>query len=126
MTNPLIRTIQKKFHQTSPSIPQISLMEPTSFDEIPRIGDAILEGKTLILNLTLMSPDLVQRTLDFLSGATFTNKMVPRKISENILLYTNNSVVIKKSYASCPKPAWKKDPQNKSMLAADLSRTFKS
>ena len=91
-------------------------MQPTSFDEMPRIGDAILEGRTLILNLTLMSPDLIQRALDFLSGATFTNKMVPRKITENILLYTNNSVAIKKSFTSCPRPAWKSDPQNKSML----------
>ena len=36
---------------------EVSLMEPRSFDEMPRAIQALRERKTVILNLTMMEPD---------------------------------------------------------------------
>ena len=37
---------------------EVSLMEPRSFDEMPGAIQALRERKTVILNLTMMEPDL--------------------------------------------------------------------
>ena len=50
---------------------EVSLMEPRSFDEMPRVIQALRERKTVILNLTMMEPDQAQRAVDFVSGGTF-------------------------------------------------------
>ena len=42
---------------------EVSLMEPRSFDEMPRVIQALRERKTVILNLTMMEPDQAQRAL---------------------------------------------------------------
>ena len=50
---------------------EVSLMEPRSFDEMPRVIQALRERKTVILNLTMMEPDQAQRAVDFVAGGTF-------------------------------------------------------
>ena len=40
---------------------EVNLMEPRSFDEMPRAIQALRERKTVILNLTMMEPDQAQR-----------------------------------------------------------------
>ena len=47
---------------------EVSLMEPRSFDEMPKAIQAIRERKTVILNLTMMEPDQAQRAVDFVAG----------------------------------------------------------
>ena len=41
----------------STSAGEVNLMEPRSFDEMPRAIQALRERKTVILNLTMMEPD---------------------------------------------------------------------
>ena len=50
---------------------EVNLMEPRSFDEMPRAIQALRERKTVILNLTMMEPDQAQRAVDFVAGGTF-------------------------------------------------------
>ena len=45
----------------STSAAEVTLMEPRSFDEMPRAIQALRERKTVILNLTMMEPDQAQR-----------------------------------------------------------------
>ena len=47
------------------------VMEPRSFDEMPKAIQALRERKTIILNLTMMEPDQAQRAVDFVAGGTF-------------------------------------------------------
>ena len=42
---------------------EVTLMEPRSFDEMPRAIQALRERKTVILNLTMMEPDQAQRAV---------------------------------------------------------------
>ncbi len=50
---------------------EVNVMEPRSFDEMPRAIQALRERKTVILNLTMMEPDQAQRAVDFVAGGTF-------------------------------------------------------
>jgi FtsZ-interacting cell division protein YlmF len=53
----------------SSAVAEVYLMEPRSFDEMPRAIQALRERKTVILNLTMMEPDQAQRAVDWPSGA---------------------------------------------------------
>ena len=66
---------------------EVSLMEPRSFDEMPRVIQALRERKTVILNLTMMEPDQAQRAVDFVAGGTFAID----GHQESCLLYTSPS-----------------------------------
>ena len=48
---------------------EVTLMEPRSFDEMPRAIQALRERNTVILNLTMMEPDQAQRAVDFVAAA---------------------------------------------------------
>ncbi|MEB3321300.1 MAG: cell division protein SepF, partial [Synechococcaceae cyanobacterium] len=51
--------------------PEVFLMEPRSFDEMPRAIQSLRERKIVILNLTMMEPDQAQRAVDFVAGGTY-------------------------------------------------------
>ena len=55
----------------SNAVSEVNVMEPRSFDEMPRAIQALRERKTVILNLTMMEPDQAQRAVDFVAGGTF-------------------------------------------------------
>ena len=106
---------------------EVNLMEPRSFDEMPRAIQALRERKTVILNLTMMEPDQAQRAVDFVAGGTFAIDGHQERVGESIFLFapscvtvTNTSheetsaptVVTRESEASesepasAPSPAW--------------------
>ena len=107
---------------------EVNVMEPRSFDEMPRAIQALRERKTVILNLTMMEPDQAQRAVDFVAGGTFAIDGHQERVGESIFLFapscvtvTNASqdetstptVVSREIYvaapsesASAPSPAW--------------------
>ncbi len=63
---------------------EVCLMEPRSFDEMPRAIQALRDRKTVILNLTMMEPDQAQRAVDFVAGGTFAIDGHQERVGESI------------------------------------------
>ena len=106
---------------------EVSLMEPRSFDEMPRVIQALRERKTVILNLTMMEPDQAQRAVDFVAGGTFAIDGHQERVGESIFLFAPSCVAVTNSFqeeaspssmsnkgtdllsketSSAPEPAW--------------------
>ena len=73
---------------------EVSLMEPRSFDEMPRAIQALRERKTVILNLTMMEPDQAQRAVDFVAGGTFAIDGHQERVGESIFLFAPSCVTV--------------------------------
>ncbi len=84
---------------------EVSLMEPRSFDEMPKAIQALRERKTVILNLTMMDPDQAQRAVDFVAGGTFAIDGNQERVGESIFLFTPNCVTVTNSFQEEPSPA---------------------
>jgi cell division inhibitor SepF len=78
----------------SSSVAEVYLMEPRSFDEMPRAIQALRERKTVILNLTMMEPDQAQRAVDFVAGGTFAIDGHQERVGESIFLFAPSCVTV--------------------------------
>lgn len=78
----------------SSSAAEVALMEPRSFDEMPRAIQALRERKTVILNLTMMEPDQAQRAVDFVAGGTFAIDGHQERVGESIFLFAPSCVTV--------------------------------
>ena len=78
----------------SSSAAEVTLMEPRSFDEMPRAIQALRERKTVILNLTMMEPDQAQRAVDFVAGGTFAIDGHQERVGESIFLFAPSCVTV--------------------------------
>ena len=76
------------------AIAEVSLMEPRSFDEMPKAIQALRERKTVILNLTMMEPDQAQRAVDFVAGGTFAIDGHQERVGESIFLFAPSCVSV--------------------------------
>ena len=84
---------------------EVSLMEPRSFDEMPRVIQALRERKTVILNLTMMEPDQAQRAVDFVAGGTFAIDGHQERVGESIFLFAPSCVNVTSSFAEDVSPS---------------------
>jgi cell division inhibitor SepF len=73
---------------------EVILMEPRSFDEMPRAIQALRDRKTVILNLTMMEPDQAQRAVDFVAGGTFAIDGHQERVGESIFLFAPSCVTV--------------------------------
>ncbi|AII48724.1 cell division protein SepF [Synechococcus sp. KORDI-52] len=78
----------------SNSAAEVNVMEPRSFDEMPRAIQALRERKTVILNLTMMEPDQAQRAVDFVAGGTFAIDGHQERVGESIFLFAPSCVTV--------------------------------
>ena len=99
---------------------EVSLMEPRSFDEMPRAIQALRERKTVILNLTMMDPDQAQRAVDFVAGGTFAIDGHQERVGESIFLFAPSCVNVTNSF---PEEA---SPTSTNMKEADYLNSEKS
>jgi len=76
------------------TVAEVMLMEPRSFDEMPRAIQALRERKTVILNLTMMEPDQAQRAVDFVAGGTFAIDGHQERVGESIFLFAPSCVTV--------------------------------
>ena len=72
----------------------ISLFEPRSFDEMPRVVTSINQGKSVIVNLTMMEADQAQRAVDFVAGGTYGLGGHQERVGESIFLFTPASIEV--------------------------------
>ena len=101
---------------------EVNLMEPRSFDEMPRAIQALRERKTVILNLTMMEPDQAQRAVDFVAGGTFAIDGHQERIGESIFLFAPSCVNVTNSFQEDASPstvvAKESDPVSKEVNTA--------
>lgn len=74
------------------SLSEVVVMEPHSFEEIPKAVRSIQEGKSVVLNLTILDPDAAQRAVDFVAGGTYGMKGHQERIGESIFLFTPQAI----------------------------------
>ncbi|WP_320668200.1 cell division protein SepF [Prochlorococcus sp. MIT 1307] len=84
---------------------EVNLMEPRSFDEMPKAIQALRERKTVILNLTMMEPDQAQRAVDFVAGGTFAIDGHQERIGESIFLFAPSCVTVTNSFQEDASPS---------------------
>lgn len=68
-----------------PSRTDFLLVKPATRDELKDIAASLMEGKTIVLNLELVSKD-ARRFVDFLTGVAFALKGQVRKIASETYL----------------------------------------
>ncbi len=92
---------------------EVNLMEPRSFDEMPKAIQALRERKTVILNLTMMEPDQAQRAVDFVAGGTYAIDGHQERVGESIFLFAPSCVTVTNSFQEEPSPSsvMNKDPE---------------
>ncbi|MEY4355726.1 MAG: hypothetical protein RLZZ89_794 [Cyanobacteriota bacterium] len=78
----------------SSSAAEVMVMEPRSFDEMPKAIQALRERKTIIINLTMMEPDQAQRAVDFVAGGTFAIDGHQERVGESIFLFAPSCVTV--------------------------------
>ena len=77
---------------------EVNLMEPRSFDEMPKAIQSLRERKIVILNLTMMEPDQAQRAVDFVAGGTFAIDGHQERVGESIFLFSPSCVAVTNSF----------------------------
>jgi Uncharacterized protein conserved in bacteria, COG1799 len=90
---------------------EVVVMEPRSFEEMPQAIQALRERKSVVLNVTLMEPDLAQRAVDFVAGGTYALDGHQERLGESIFLFTPNGVQVT-TRSSVPNPTPVEPPSN--------------
>lgn len=71
---------------------EVTMLKPNDFEDAKQIGDYLMAGMAVVLNMEGMKLDLAQRIIDFTSGATYAMDGKLRKISTYIFIATPHSV----------------------------------
>lgn len=74
--------------------PEVMILEPRSFEEMPQAIQALRDRKTVVLNLSLMDLEQAQRAVDFVAGGTFAIDGHQERVGESIFLFTPNCVKV--------------------------------
>ncbi len=74
--------------------PEVVILDPRSFEEMPQVIQALRERKSVVLNLNMMEPDQAQRAVDFVAGGTFAIDGHQERVGESIFLFTPKCVQV--------------------------------
>lgn len=78
------------------------VVEPSGFDESPRLVDNLKAKKPVIINLENLETDTARKIFDFLSGATYALNGNVQKVANNIFVFVPENVDV--SYNMDQKP----------------------
>lgn len=73
-------------------VSEVVVMEPQTFEEIPRAVQALRERKSIVINLANIEPEFAQRAIDFIAGASYAIDGHHERIGEGIFLFTPSCV----------------------------------
>ena len=76
---------------------EVLIMEPHSFEEALGAIQALWSGKSVLLNLTMMTPEQAQRAVDFIAGGIYALDGYQERLTESIFLFTPSCIPITKS-----------------------------
>lgn len=84
------------------AINEVVIIEPLSFNEIPKVIQTLRERRCVVLNLNVMNPEEAQRAVDFVAGGTFAIDGNQERIGECIFLFTPKTVKVSNWSANNP------------------------
>jgi cell division inhibitor SepF len=76
------------------SMAEVVVIEPHSFEEMPKVIQTLRERKSVVLNLNVMDPEEAQRAVDFVAGGTYAIDGHQERIGESIFLFTPSCVKV--------------------------------
>ncbi len=91
-----LRSVPTGAASVTPVQPQVKMhiVEPKSYAEAQSIADKFKKGTPVILNMTMTSPDLAKRILDFSSGLTYGLDGGLQKVSDKVFMLTPHNVQV--------------------------------
>lgn len=75
---------------------EVVIMEPHLFEEALQAIQALWSGKSVLLNLRMMTPQQAQRTVDFVAGGIYALSGHLERLSESIFLFTPSCIPVSK------------------------------
>jgi cell division inhibitor SepF len=66
---------------------QLSITQPTGFDDARQIAENVTNGKTVVVNFERTDGDTTKRTVDFMSGITYAVGGTVQRISSTVFLF---------------------------------------
>lgn len=75
-------------------MPEVVVIEPHSFEEMPQVIQTLRERKSVVLNLNVMDPEEAQRAVDFVAGGTYAIDGHQERIGESVFLFTPSCVKV--------------------------------
>ena len=73
---------------------KLVVIEPSGFDECPKLVDSLKAKKPIIINLEKIETDTARKIFDFLSGATYALNGNVQKVANNIFVFAPENVDI--------------------------------
>jgi len=73
---------------------RVTVVEPTSFDDVQGIADNLKNRRPGIINLEQAEAGLAKRVVDFISGATYALDGSMQKVGKGIFLFVPSNVDI--------------------------------
>lgn len=73
---------------------EVCVIKPTVFEDCLQVADALLDGRSVVLNLEGVASEPSQRIVDFVSGACYSLKAHFESISKAVYVITPESVYI--------------------------------
>ncbi len=73
---------------------EVCVIKPTTFEEALQIADALLDGRSVVLNLEGINNQLAQRIVDFVTGVCYSLKAHFESISKFVFVITPEAVYI--------------------------------
>lgn len=89
-----IMTLQNNPSSTSSDRVKISIHEPVTFDDSPKVLDSIIGHKVVVLNLELLDMDKKRQVFDFVSGGIYALKGKIQKVTKDIFIIAPHDVAI--------------------------------
>jgi cell division inhibitor SepF len=95
----------------TPAVPEITTLQPTSYNEARVIGERYRDGIPVIMNLTEMDDAAAKRLVDFAAGLAFALRGSIEKVTNRVFLLSPPNVEVsasdrrklaEKSFASAP------------------------
>ncbi len=86
------------------------VIEPTEFNDSPKLVDSLKAKKPVIINLENLETDVARKIFDFLSGATYALNGNVQKIANNIFVFAPENVDVaynQKQAAETYKNPWR-------------------
>ena len=103
---------------------EMVMMQPRSFQEMPKAVDALRERKSVVLDLSLMDTEQAQRSADYVAGGAFAIDGHQRHLGACVFLFTPSSVQI--SHYSSANPAVSAPSGAPAPTQPDFSRSVRS
>lgn len=73
---------------------KLVVIEPSGFDECPKLVDSLKSRKPIIVNLEKLDSDTGRKIFDFLGGATYALNGNVQKVANNIFVFAPENVAI--------------------------------